>query len=370
MRKNDLNVVKPLASFETNLITSMIVISDNAMEDTNTPRYKSNLILKFTAIFETAFRKKFNKDAKVPDGLNPGAYYKVSAKLFDWYRSRNSEKCYEDGKPLTGINKITGKFYKKGKIASGWYGLGANKKWYQEGLTLTGIRKTTGELFVDGVLNTDLYVFEDKLYNGAELNTGLTLFECSLYDGEKLNKGIIQFLGDWYNGSKMETGTINTPDGQIITVENGVQTLTGNGIKTPLNKKLINPVIEVKGSSQDVNGYRKGVINTITWTDSISDSTLTYTVKRNTVNSFTNAIIIASNISAGIQTYVDNVFPSRAIPVYYYFIEATNGTQTVSSNSIEVKTVPDIKNATSQNYRSENTNSFLYNAVTDSYELV
>lgn len=64
MRKNDLNVVKPLASFETNLITSMIVISDNAMEDTNTPRYKSNLILKFTAIFETAFRKNLIKTLK------------------------------------------------------------------------------------------------------------------------------------------------------------------------------------------------------------------------------------------------------------------------------------------------------------------
>ncbi|MGF9976741.1 hypothetical protein [Viridibacillus arvi] len=370
MRKNDLNVVKPLASFETNLLTSMIAISDNAMEDANTPRYKSNLILKFIAIVETAFRRKVNKDAKVPDGLNIGTYYKVWAKVIGWYSSKKSEKCYEDGKPLTGINKITGKYYKKGKIASGWYGLGANKRWYQEGLALTGIRKTTGELFVDGVLNTDLYVFEDKLYDGMELNTGRSLFEGNLYDGEKLNKGIIQFLGNWYNGSKIATGTINTPDGQIITVENGVQTLTGNGTKTPLNKKLINSVIEVKGSSRDVNGYRKGVINTITWTDSISDSTLTYSVKRNTVNSLTNATIIDTNISAGIQTYVDNVFLNNAFSVYYYFIEATNGTQTVSSNSIEVKTVPDIKYASSQNYRTDSTNDFLYNAVTDSYELV
>lgn len=90
----------------------------------------------------------------------------------------------------------------------------------------------------------------------------------------------------------------------------------------------------------------------------------------NTVNSLTDATTIASNISAGIQTYVDNVFPSSAILVYYYFIEATNGTQIVSSNSIEVKTVPDIKNAFSENYRTDNTNSFLYNVVTDSYELV
>ncbi|WP_100401534.1 hypothetical protein [Bacillus sp. FJAT-42315] len=111
-----------------------------------------------------------------------------------------------------------------------------------------------------------------------------------------------------------------------------------------------------------------GVQNKITWTDSASNGTLTYTVKRNTTNSLTGATELATGISAGTGQYVDNAVIENQ--TYYYFVEVSNGTDVVSSQSVSVVTMWDLKYVANANYQSDDYRNFIYNAVTDSYELV
>lgn len=117
--------------------------------------------------------------------------------------------------------------------------------------------------------------------------------------------------------------------------------------------------------SQDSNWNNPGgVVNNITWTDSASTGTFTYTVKRNTTNSLAGAVPVGTNIPAGRQNYTDStVTPGTR---YYYFVEVTDGTNTTVSNSAEVTTVLE-KGAMTNQYRSLDADALVYDPTTDSF---
>ncbi len=122
----------------------------------------------------------------------------------------------------------------------------------------------------------------------------------------------------------------------------------------------------VSASSIDIDPVNYGgVRNTVTWTDSSSVGSLTYTVKRNTVNSLNDAVPVGSNIPSGQQTYTDMTAVQGTR--YYYFIEVTDGTDTVASDADDVLTVNDSKIAVNNNYLTQDPNAFVYDPGTDSF---
>ncbi|PAQ13286.1 hypothetical protein CD798_15945 [Bacillaceae bacterium SAOS 7] len=77
---------------------------------------------------------------------------------------------------------------------------------------------------------------------------------------------------------------------------------------------------------------------------------------------------LATGINAGTGQYVDQSAVENE--TYYYFVEVSNGPDVVSSQSVSVVTMWDLKYAANVNYQSDDYRNFVYNAVTDSYELV
>ncbi|QSB12300.1 hypothetical protein JTI58_12105 [Lysinibacillus fusiformis] len=112
--------------------------------------------------------------------------------------------------------------------------------------------------------------------------------------------------------------------------------------------------------------------NTISWTDSQSSGTITYTIKRNTVNSLAGATILQSNIPSGTQQYVDVATNASysSTKTYYYFLEATNGTETVVTASYELITVKDVKIVSNLNYQNTKFANVVFNPTTGSFERI
>lgn len=100
--------------------------------------------------------------------------------------------------------------------------------------------------------------------------------------------------------------------------------------------------------------------NSITWIDSTSPGTLTYRVKRGTINDAGSATVIANNLGPGVEAFTDSTAVS--LTIYYYFVEVTDGTNSaVSSNFASIKT------AMINNYRSADADLFAYDPATDSF---
>lgn len=119
-------------------------------------------------------------------------------------------------------------------------------------------------------------------------------------------------------------------------------------------------------SSYDTNLTAPGgVVNVITWTDSTSIGTFTYTVKRNTTNSLAGAMPVGTNIPAGTRNFTDSsVTPATR---YYYFVEVTDDdTNTAVSDSAEVTTALE-KTAMTNHYRSLDADALVYDPATDSF---
>ncbi|WP_332650897.1 hypothetical protein [Lysinibacillus sp. 54212] len=129
------------------------------------------------------------------------------------------------------------------------------------------------------------------------------------------------------------------------------------------------PATNIQGSTVDWNtDYSGGVRNTITWTDSLSNGALVYKVMRNTTNSVVGATTVAQNISAGTQLYVDTTVSGST--QYYYFIEASNGIQTVVSQSYSIVSAFDsaTKASLTLQYKNSNFENIVFNPVTNSFE--
>ncbi|WP_274309133.1 hypothetical protein [Solibacillus daqui] len=122
----------------------------------------------------------------------------------------------------------------------------------------------------------------------------------------------------------------------------------------------------MSGSSTDLSPG--GVRNTITWTDTQSSvGTVTYTIKRNTSNSLVGATVIQSNIASGTQRWNDDSVTHMT--TYYYFIEATNGVETVVTTGFELYAVWD-KYALNKNYQNKHFASLVFNPLTESFDEV
>ncbi|AXI00982.1 hypothetical protein DV702_15440 [Sporosarcina sp. PTS2304] len=130
----------------------------------------------------------------------------------------------------------------------------------------------------------------------------------------------------------------------------------------------LQPATNVQGSSYDHNGTDYGVTNKITWQDSPSTGSLTYTIKRSLVNNIDEAYIMAQGIASGTGEYLDVLFTGTPPPVYYYFIEVTDGVDVVVSQSVKVVTVEDMKYTSNNSYQTDNPDALLYNPATDSYD--
>ncbi len=89
---------------------------------------------------------------------------------------------------------------------------------------------------------------------------------------------------------------------------------------------------------------------------------------RNTTNSVVGATTVAQNISAGTQLYVDTTVSGST--QYYYFIEASNGIQTVVSQSYSIVSAFDsaTKASLTLQYKNSNFENIVFNPVTNSFE--
>ncbi|MEG0260516.1 MAG: hypothetical protein RR595_11300 [Lysinibacillus sp.] len=109
-----------------------------------------------------------------------------------------------------------------------------------------------------------------------------------------------------------------------------------------------------------------GVRNTITWKDTqAAVGTVTYTVKRNTSDSLVGANVLQSNIPSGTQKWDDDTAVSEV--QYYYFIEATNGVDTVVTTGYSILSA---KNILAKNYQNMHFASLVFNPLTESFDEV
>ncbi|MFE6166442.1 hypothetical protein ACFVP8_01060 [Viridibacillus arvi] len=162
---------------------------------------KGNVYYKSGKRATGSYKGKYYLKGKLFTGIANGTYYKSGGKATGVYKGI----YYNKGKAYTGLaNDI---YYKNGKKATGTF----EGKYYLKGIVFTGLHPKTGDLYIDGVLNLGY-----RIYNGE------------LYNGPRLNVGIIQYNGLWYDGKTVANGTIKTPNGQIITVNNGIQTGGGS----------------------------------------------------------------------------------------------------------------------------------------------
>ncbi|MEK5531560.1 hypothetical protein MKX79_19510 [Viridibacillus sp. FSL R5-0468] len=240
MQKNNLKQVKALTSVALGavLLTSTIAVPINSVEAASSSNYKvskGRLISKLTGKVvkgTKTFKGKVYKDGKTLTGLKAGVFYKSGKKATGTYKG----KYYSNGKVYTGVKnniyfkagaKATGiykgMYYSKGKVFTGlkagvYYNRGKKGtgtyggKYYEAGKVFTGIQSTSNNLYIDGLLNTDLIVFKGQLYNGS-----------------KLNEGVVQVDGKWYKDASIANGTITLPNGNTITVTNGIDTTPGSG---------------------------------------------------------------------------------------------------------------------------------------------
>ena len=173
---------------------------------------KGRLISKSTKKLKkgiVTYKGKLYKDGKLLTGIYKTILYLSGKKATSWYGTGKNRKWYENGRLLTGFGKNTGRLFISGKVAvATWYGIGKNRKWYEKGRPLTGIKTSSNQLFVNGKINSGLYLFQKKLYNGPSLNKQSILYKNKLYNGYSLNKGRTLYKGKLYNGSLANKGLV------------------------------------------------------------------------------------------------------------------------------------------------------------------
>ncbi len=139
-------------------------------------------------------------------------------------------------------------------------------------------------------------------------------------------------FGNEYDHGSFATIGLNKGDGQTaLQLSYNSPAVFDGDVIAMLPTNLLPPTdVEVSSDNTD------GVFNEVFWTDSLSSGTLTYTVKRNTINSLLGADVLDNGIAAGTQSYIDYTVEPEEL--YYYFVEVTDGSTVVASNLFEIVT--------------------------------
>lgn len=158
----------------------------------------------------------------------------------------NGETLFYNGVKFTGDRGDV--YYEKGNVYTGFRTLENGKTYYSKGKKLTGLYNK--ELYVDGLLNKNLYVYSDKLYNGATVETKAVKFQGKLYYQGVLANGKVLFEGnivEYVNGVLKDSTTppIGT-DPKTLTNQQLIEWINNyyQTKITPSNMEYISQIIE------------------------------------------------------------------------------------------------------------------------------